>query len=1046
MKLARIVSICGMLLVFGVPNSLDAAPFRVSETTEIIVQHDAAAGSGYDWAEISRRRFVYQDEPEYRILHGVRYLQEAIGKMTGREPAVRSGADLSRGIVVTLLRNAPAQVRNDPAVQAALRNDGSDAYNDREAFFCRSEPERLLIVANTADGLAAAMPALLETVGYDVLGMGPNWIHVPHEFRERPAFDVTLTGRPSFYIRGLGPTSGQQRGVGTIAEARGFKLSDPGDESVGRSFSRWSIGMRVLPQSMPQFPGHALYLYHKRAAAEMVATGSTAGFLVPQTHLGLDAKRPAASDADVRHLWLNTDSGGTPGHAQAFVSDGKQWKLQNPNGYDVNLDFTLPLGRRLIFAELKNVAEKHFASSQAELPLIFGTDPEDGSGLANIGTLSRPEHRNWYVDDLRRQGISWPGAYVLHDYRGFDQPQEKFDPASPTDQVFGLNNWLLREFDRWIDSLAERERTTAEGRSKKDLVRCSCYSYNLHDVPPHFNLDPRVRVMIAGYPKHRGIAEWKEFATAHDMAAAFKVMLPREPSGVYRIISYASGGDYGMEGIPARWNAAPERIVDDLRTTYDAGIRAMSYEIDFNFGKFGLLYYLMSKQLWNEGLTTAELTALRERWLLRAYGSGASAMREYYDFMLPDNFPANAPGAWAKAVRLIEAADAKIDPTREPEAQRRVDDIKQFWLYYYFVDTETADLKSPEFLEFCWKGQMSYMTAMYMVFNRHFDLRGDKTPEYVGPALNGGPAHYSPAETATWWKKILQQWPTVPVTYFADAILADRSRGRAVDLNDLVAISDFAAFADVGNPFVFNSIMQPNVALLTTARAGEMIGATLSWPSRDDLHFYGPKDVPYGIEFWDRKAKQWTPVVDVSFSTEASQVVAKTRDGKPRHAATIQYRATRTGTYRFEIGRGGLSALLTGPGFEVAAQRYESRRPFTFPGRTPGHTQDPAYFYLPRGTKTLDLETWDKTDRKNVEFLRYEPAKGLLVTRTVDISRRGTHRIPLLPNEGGTLARIAGNGFAFPLLYSVPQLWAKSPAELIIPRRIAQADRLRISE
>src|SRR5262249_15530481 len=146
-------------------------------------------------------------------------------------------------------------------------------------------------------------------------------------------------------------------------------------------------------------------------------------------------------------------------------------------------------------------------------------------------------------------------------------------------------------------------------------------------------------VMIAGYPKHRGLGEGKLFAKQQDVAAAFKKMLPREPSGEYRIPSIAYYADQTLEGIPTRWSAAPARLVGDLRPTFDAGIRALTCETDFNFGKYGLAYYLMSKVLWNANLSAGELDKLRDRWLERAYGSAWREMRTYYDFMLPDNFP-----------------------------------------------------------------------------------------------------------------------------------------------------------------------------------------------------------------------------------------------------------------------------------------------------------------------------------------------------------------------------------------------------------------------
>jgi hypothetical protein len=396
----------------------------------------------------------------------------------------------------------------------------------------------------------------------------------------------------------------------------------------------------------------------------------------------------------------------------------------------------------------------------------------------------RPQNRNWYPEHLKERGRAWPQPYVLHGYRGIDQPQERWDYAFPADVVFAFNNWLLAEFDRWIDSLPPDQRVTTAGIAKKELVRCSLYSYAFHDVPPHINLDPRIRVMIAGYPKHRGLGQWKQFATQHDMAAAFARMLPREPSGEYRIISIAYYADHTLDGIPARWSAAPQRIVDDLRRTFDGGVRAMAYETDFNFGKYGLAYYLMSKVLWNARLTGEQLDALRDRWLQRAFGAGWREMKTYYDFMLVDNFPANGAGTWAKAIRLIDAADERIDPTVEPDCQRRLDDLKQHWYWYYLLDTERARKEAPELIEFLWKGQMSYMTAMHMVAHRTFG-QNSRLENLLPEESRRGPAHYSVAETAAWWRALHDHWPEIEVTSFAEAVLADGRRGRDVDINDL---------------------------------------------------------------------------------------------------------------------------------------------------------------------------------------------------------------------------------------------------------------------
>lgn len=970
--------------------------------------------------------------------------------MSGREPAIVSANDPTRGIVLLLARHAPTDIGDDLKIAAALRNDGSDSYNDREAFYLRSEKDRLLIIANTLDGLIAAIPVLLETVDYEVLGMGPNWTHVPTTHHERLVFDVDRGERPSYYLRQLSATTGQSYGVGTLQVGPKLKLADPADESVSVSYSRWQVGARLLGRSMDSFPGHALYQHHRKLTAEMIRTGSTAGFLTPENHLGLDADRPAAAEPNKHHLWINTDPPKTPGAGKAFVSDGTTWKEQNPNGYNVNLDPTAPIARAVVLDALKQRAAKHFADLDAapdgdDEPLVFGTESEDGAGLANIAEWVRPENRNWYVEYLKAEGVAYPRPYVLHGYRGINRPQEAWDIASPGDTVFGFNNWLLREFDKWIDSLPEAERRTKKGTSKKELVRASLYSYAFHDVPPHINLDPRIRVMIAGYPKHRGLGEWKLFAKQQDVAAAFKKMLPREPSGEYRIPSIAYYADQTLEGIPARWSAAPARVVGDLRPTFDAGIRALTCETDFNFGKYGLAYYLMSKVLWNANLSADDLDKLRDRWLQRAYGSAWREMKTYYDFMLPENFPVNAPAGWAKAIRLIDAADAKLDAAKEPDAKRRVDDLKQYWYFYYLVDTGAMKDKSPEIVEFLWKGQMSYMTAMHMVLHRTFGWGDSKPASYVPAEIQNGPAHYTPAETAAWWKKIHDHWPTIEVAMFADAVLADGRRGRDVDVNDLVQVAEFQPYAK-GNPFHFNSAQAPPTVFVTAARAGKPIGFRFAWYAGKELRFYGPRDIPYGAEYWDRDDRQWVPVVDVTTTTVASHFVEERGTPRSRHVVDVEFPATRDGTYRFEVGRGGFGASLASLGWDFATMTATSRPPMSFPDRPVGLTQDPVWFYIPKGTKSLDLEIWDSHNKKQLTLHRGLTEKGPTKSRDVDIGRRGTHRIPLNPGEDGNLARISGNGFAFPLLYSVPQYWAKCPAELLVPRAVAAADGLKIIE
>ena len=111
-----------------------------------------------------------------------------------------------------------------------------------------------------------------------------------------------------------------------------------------------------------------------------------------------------------------------------------------------------------------------------------------------------------------------------------------------------------------------------------------------------------------------------------------------------------------------------------------------------------------------------------------------------------------------------------------------------------------------------------------------------------------------------------------------------------------------------------------------------------------------------------------------------------------------------------------------------------------------GFTQPAVYIYIPKGTKSLDLEVWDHRKGKYIQFYSGLPATKPTPTRKVDVSAMATHTIKLQPGEDGTIAAISGNLFAFPYLYSVPTFWAKSPSALLIPRDIAEADGLTVLE
>ena len=1010
--------------------------------TEIVVQYDANAKTGYTWDQKQPLTW-YASNPADLVRRGAEYIREGVKRMTGQELPIVNRADLSKGIVLTLFANASQELRKDPEVIDALKNTGKDSYNDKEAFFIRSEGKRLLIIANTIDGLLDAIPAMMEPLGYEVLGMGPDWIYAPDYHNKPLTITINKPGRPGYYSRMLVATSGQDYGCGTIFEQ---KLADPADENVDASYWRWRIGMRILGKSMPPFPGHSLQAYHRAVVAKMKETHTTDGFLVPKATLGPDANRPAADAGNAGQLWINDDADGKPGAGKVYLSDGKKWGQCDLEELGVNLDLSVPLVQQVILERMKKQAEANFTSNPDDV-VVLCNEPEDGGGYGALGKLMK--NQNWYPDYCKAEGLPFGRPYVLSGYLGLDHPVETWDPDLAADTVFGFDNWLLHEMDKWIDAMPEKDRVTTTGKKKKELLRDSGYSYNYHDVPPDFNLDPRIRLMIASYPKHRGAGKWKIFASQQDLAKAFQVMLPREPSGDYRIISLSYYLDPGTGNIPPGWSGSPASLQKDLRESYAAGFKAIQCETDFNFGKYGLAYYLYARLLWSPNMSVFDVDALRDRWLHRAYGSAWKEMKAYYDYMLPENYPVNGPHSWGQAIRLIDAASRAIDGTREPDVQRRIDDLKQFWYYYYLCDTGQEKADSPAFKELFWKGQMSYMTATH-VFRRIFNT--EQVVAVVSPAMRQGPAHYTHDETQAWWQKILDHWPYTPVTMFADTTLVNGQKGKTVDLNDLVMVKELKGGGFVDDFFSYNSgYMKPAKFYTIALNAGDPIGFKLSWPFNPADGYYRQKDVAYGMSYWNTKTKKWDIIADYAKTVQRSEESTNGQGAKIQECV-VNIKAPKAGTYRFDVGYGGNGSPLSSLGFDIKTGKYASQPPFTFFLMQEGHTQSPLYIYIPKGAKTLDLEVWDGFNGKYITLYNGLPGKNLKVSRdmntdkTLDVSKVGTYVIPLKPGEDGSIARISGNGLGFPCMYSVPSLWAKSPGVLLIPRAIAIADGLTIIE
>ncbi|MFA7335057.1 MAG: hypothetical protein WC130_12310, partial [Kiritimatiellia bacterium] len=1032
---------------------------------------------------------IYQEFPAWSA---VRYLSDAVFQMTGQRLPVVSNHTypLNNSIMLTTLdalKNSPGAPADVVSAATAALGVGS-LYDRREAFYIRTEASGIYIVANQVSGLGHAVVELLEgdhaatgyQVGYETLSMGPNWTYVPDFSTRNLAFNTEFSDRPDYYFRSLSFEGGQSDILNFILRANGFTNGMPApDETEDLSYEHWQRGFRVAnigsprEQSMSGPPSQVLQGYNVAIASNMIATGDTRGFLAP-AQLGLYASRPAPTAANEWLLWFATDVAATATNAVSWCvldtpASGTtpatyKWFETSLAGVRPHADLSVPAVRNILLADMKTRAENYWKTSPGR---IFGmnTEPADG-GPNDAQFVQNTANPNWYPQYRQAEGQAW-GPYALSGSPVGPVPNQAtetwwWNPTNPdsanaySDTLMAFNNWILREYDKYIDSLPPANQTSG-GINKKSLVTALSLSYYVHDVPPNFNLDPRVRVSDAIFPAHRGQGKWKHCISHEDVTKAFSTLSP-QPGSSYALLSQSLYTDWGVGNAADRRGSASD-IQAYISRDYQAGGRGIAGQGDINFGKMALHYYMLSKMFWNATLTVDQLDALRARWITRAFGANAAGvMKKYYDLMLPENYM-NTPSGRGLAISYIQQADALVAPGSDE--QRRLDDLKQFWYAYYLQDIG-ATASSPELKEFMWKGQMSYMYPLFTFQTKVFGIAGFDAAEraagtnYFNAATHFmSPAHYEPAETAGWWANVVAHWPVSQVDSFADAVLANGEAGFSVDVNNLTGVQEFRDNSIPEGYLLYANTQLPK-PLSRANRAGETIGFQVCWSDTTSEAYR----LPYGISKWDTTLKQWTSVwsgTADSVSTTGPAFVTSTNPQGQCRRIIAAYTAPSAGLYRFDVGSisyafsptpiGLINIRLATLDYDLASNTYSgasvsqglSCSRYADTGPAPSY----AYFYIPKGTASLDMEVWSAMAAKIIELHTGLPGTGNWTrTRDVDVTALGTHRIPLNPGEDGSVAGIKQAIFQIPNFYSIPMVWATSPSLLMVPKDIAVADGL----
>lgn len=198
-------------------------------------------------------------------------------------------------------------------------------------------------------------------------------------------------------------------------------------------------------------------------------------------------------------------------------------------------------------------------------------------------------------------------------------------------------------------------------REKFPKKMVGLYAYNWHSEPPDFALEPNVYVLLtAGFI--RGKYSYDELLE----------MWPKvcKNMGYYE---YFSTWYWDHDYIPGGRAASPKYLKKQIALYARQNGTSISAESGNNWGVHGPGYYLASKLMWNSQTSVREIL---DDFYLKAFGPAAAEMQKYYELVSPDSGELMGVSLLARAFQHVAAADAAA--RFKPAVSVRLNDLKMY--------------------------------------------------------------------------------------------------------------------------------------------------------------------------------------------------------------------------------------------------------------------------------------------------------------------------------------------------------------------------------
>jgi hypothetical protein len=659
---------------------------------------------------------------------------------------------------------------------------------------------------------------------------------------------------------------------------------------------------------------------------------------------------------------------------------------------------------------------------------VFAEHPEyyalvDGRRTGPKLNIANPDLRRLFVEskltELRNRPHLASVSVDPSDGGGWDESAAGRAIGSPSDQAVTLANDVARAIGREFP-----------GRY------VGMYAYNRHAEPPSIMVEPNVFVLVATAFRGTRLSLREQLEGWRSRGAAL---------GIRDYLSYA-GANYDVPSRCIRL-AGARRKVADLRNYHDWGVRVYSAESGDNWGINGLLYYSVSRTLWD--VTDTEfIDGLFEEFLDDCFGPVAADIRPYYEALAPAGHPVLEPGLLHTLYGAVEKARAR---NPGPAVEARLDDltiyVRYLELYRNYATASAAErlVAARNLFSFLFRSRLHPVNHGYAIIRdlaaRDTILR-DSWTEAEKRAFRGGSLVWETsasgdvpaAETAVGGRS--DRDPAA----LADDDGAGTDRGRAplVTREELRALSAAGAGRYPPLPFTpvsYSGELVPAAAILEADAAaepgsigGQVLHTLLIYTWAEQPGTAWRIRVRASHEPRGKPAEAIRPTLELWAAAEV--------EDRPVTVSTVDIPPGGTDELVVTSPHAGLHwVILSSARWQELGLDPERLWTLTSLADVPAPSQGASgtgslYFYVPRGTTVIG---------------GHMPGRGTLVDPHGRVARRfdqdGYVTIPVPAGMDGRLWKILDlRGGPF-LLLTVPPYFATSPRSLLLPSEVVERDR-----